>query len=87
MNLPLQMNVPDLLGILFIVAGVLLLIPTVYVGWAFVLGVGGLMSLGLFIVIEMGDAFRSQRVSGGAGDSSTGRLPSLNVRSEENLQV
>ena len=48
----------DFVGILFIVLGVLLLIPTVYVGWVFVFGVGILVSLGIFIIMEMGELFR-----------------------------
>ena len=44
----------------------------------FVLGVGGFTSLGLFIIAEMGDAFRPQRVSGGAAGSSAERLRTLN---------
>ena len=53
------MNGPDFVGIVFIVIGLLLLIPTVYVGWVFVLAVGLLVSLGIFIIIEMGELFRN----------------------------
>ena len=52
------MNGPDFVGIVFIVIGLLLLIPTVYVGWVFVFAVGLLVSLGIFIIIEMGELFR-----------------------------
>jgi|SaaInlV_125m_DNA_1040241.scaffolds.fasta_scaffold06621_2 hypothetical protein len=53
------MNGTDFVGIVFIVIGLLLLIPTVYVGWVFVFAVGLLVSLGIFIVIEMGELFRN----------------------------
>ena len=52
------MNGPDFVGLLFILIGLLLLIPTVYVGWVFVFAVGLLVSLGIFIIIEMGELFR-----------------------------
>mgnify|MGYP004099653059 FL=1 len=52
------MNIPDFIGIALVVLGTLLLIPTVYVSWLFVLGVAIFVSLGLFIVIEMGEMCR-----------------------------
>lgn len=52
------MNTQDFVGLIFVVIGLLLLIPTVYVGWVFVFGVGIMVSLGLFIIIEMGEMLR-----------------------------
>ena len=52
------MNAQDFVGLLFVLLGVLFLIPTVYVGWVFVFAVGLLVSLGIFIIIEMGELFR-----------------------------
>ncbi len=85
------MNIPDFLGIAFIVLGVLLLIPTVYVGWVFVIGVGLFASLGLFIIIEMGEMFRhpldvpAELRTDEKQEAAIDRLPALNVRPTERV--
>ena len=82
------MNLPDFVGIAFVVLGVLLLIPTVYVGWGFVLGVAIFVSLGLFIVIEMGEMFRHRSQVPPelrSGDAPVEILPAINVPPGEKL--
>ena len=82
------MNLPDFIGIAFIVLGVLLLIPTVYVGWLFVIGVAIFVSLGLFIVIEMGEMLRHRSQVPAelrSGDAPIEVLPAINVPPSEKL--
>ena len=82
------MNVPDFVGIALIVLGGLLLIPTVYVGWLFVIGVAICVSLGLFVVIEMGEMFRHRSQVPPelrSGDAPIELLPSINVPPGEKL--
>lgn len=85
------MNAPDFLGIAFLVLGVLLLIPTVYVSWVFVVGVGFFASLGLFLIIEMGELFRhpldvpAEMRSDEKREAALDRLPALNVRPTERV--
>ena len=82
------MNAQDVVGLVFCVLGVLLLIPTVYVSWVFVLGVAILVSLGIFIIIEMGEMLRHtddvhrevlSEDKALENAESTARLPALNV--------
>ena len=82
------MNAQDVVGLVFVVLGVLLLIPTVYVSWVFVLGVAVLVSLGIFIIIEMGEMLRHtddvhkevlSEEKALENAETTERLPPLNV--------
>lgn len=82
------MNAQDVVGLVFVVLGVLLLIPTVYVSWVFVFAVGLLVSLGIFIIIEMGEMLRHtddvhtevlSEDKALENAESTEQLPALNV--------
>tara|TARA_B100000963_G_scaffold355686_1_gene374391 strand:- start:307 stop:555 length:249 start_codon:yes stop_codon:yes gene_type:complete len=82
------MNIPDFIGIALVVLGTLLLIPTVYVSWLFVLGVAIFVSLGLFIVIEMGEMCRHRDdvpEELRSGDPPVELLPTINVPPREKV--
>ena len=82
------MNIPDFIGIALVVLGTLLLIPTVYVSWLFVLGVTIFVSLGLFIVIEMGEMCRHRDdvpAELRSGDKPVELLPSITVPPREKV--